>query len=495
MNISDKLQKAREYEKTNYERTLKEKPLFHAAAPIGWINDPNGFSAFREKYHLFFQYHPYGTEWGPMHWGHYTTRDFISWKLEPCALAPDMEYDRDGCFSGTAVAYNGRHIIMYTGVKEQRKSDGTVDVRQTQCIAVGNGTEYTKYENNPVITADILPKGSSAVDFRDPKIWRDEKGFWSLIGSKNEDGSGQLALFFSENSFEWKFLKMVDYCKNEYGKMWECPDFFELDEKHVLIVSPQFMHADGEEFHCGNNSIYFVGNYDAERLEWHRDVPHIIDHGLDFYAAQTVETFDGRRIMIAWMQSWDNHILPDEYNWSGIMTVPRELSIVDGKLIQRPVRELENYRSNKKEIESVHIDGAKEYTELDGINGRCIDLNLKIKEYNCSHFSVLVAADQKHQTEIRFDMRDKTVTTDRSRAGFKKDYICSRAMKITENDHRISARILVDKYSIEVFMNDGEAVMSTLIYTPEDADRIYFQTDGDVEFDVEKYEIQKGIEN
>lgn len=461
--------------------------------PIGWMNDPNGFSIFKGVCHLFFQYHPYSTHWGPMHWGHYTTEDFIRWELQPCAMAPDMEYDKDGCFSGTAVEWNGRHVLMYTSVNESPDQNGKNTVRQTQSIAFGDGVNYQKYEGNPVIKADLLPAGSSAADFRDPKLWRDEKGFWSVAGCKGSDGCGQLALFHSDNLTDWKFMKILDESKDEYGKMWECPDFFSLDGRQILIVSPQFMTSDGNEIHNGNNSIYFTGDYDSESMEWKRDVPHMIDFGLDFYAPQTVLLEDGRRIMIGWLQNWDNYLLPDEFRWSGMMTVPRELTLKDGRLIQNPVRELEHYRENKCCYSNYKLSSQDKRVDLPGVKGRCLDLTVALTQQEFKTFSIHLAAGQRYETVIRYDKERGILTTDRSRCGMWKDLLTERRITLEKEDmEQIEFRILLDKYSVELFVNHGKYAMSTLIYTPLSADGIFFETDGDAALDIEKYDIVTG---
>ena len=361
---SEKLAKAIAYEaKKKKERDEDKRPAFHVTPTTGWCNDPNGFSRFGEEYHLFYQYYPYENKWGPMHWGHCRTKDFIKWEELPCALAPDMEYDGQGCFSGTAVEHEGKHILMYTSVLEKDLEDGTHMVRQTQSIAIGDGENYEKVAENPVITADCLPEGSSPVDFRDPKIWKEDGRFYALIGSKAEDGSGQLALFTSEDALHWNYEKMIDQCKNRYGKMWECPDFFALDGCQVLIVSPQFMRAEGLEFHNGNNSIYFTGDYEKETMTYTRGDARQVDYGMDFYAPQTVETTDGRRVMIAWLQSWDNFMTPEDMDWTGLMTIPRELHVEDGSLVQLPVREIENYYTGERSYENVTLENQS--AELD----------------------------------------------------------------------------------------------------------------------------------
>ena len=162
------IHRARVFEQKYRDRLTPDlHPSFHLTAGVGWANDPNGFSRFDGAYHLFFQYYPYDVKWGPMHWGHAKTTDFLHWEFLPCALAPDTPYDKDGCFSGGAIELpDGRHLLMYTGVRNVRRSNGVVDGYQTQCIAIGDGTDYEKYEGNPVLTAADLPKGGSDIDFR-----------------------------------------------------------------------------------------------------------------------------------------------------------------------------------------------------------------------------------------------------------------------------------------------------------------------------------------
>jgi beta-fructofuranosidase len=177
---SEMLRKAREYEAEKREQARNALPVYHVTGGIGWINDPNGFSVYQGEYHLFFQYYPYDVTWGPMHWGHVKTKDFVRWEFLPAALAPDAPYDKDGCFSGSAVeSPDGRQILLYTGV---RKTE-TGDEFQTQCVAVGDGADYEKTAQNPVIDASMLPPGGSHVDFRDPKLWREGEGYRAVAAN------------------------------------------------------------------------------------------------------------------------------------------------------------------------------------------------------------------------------------------------------------------------------------------------------------------------
>lgn len=502
-NLSAKLKEAVAYEAEKGKQILqKTKPDFHVTPPVGWINDPNGFSLFQGEYHLFYQYHPYSVHWGPMHWGHCKTKDFITWEQLPCALAPDTEYDGQGCFSGSAVEADGKHILMYTSVREEEAEGGRI-VRQTQSIATGDGIRYEKAACNPVITADMLPEGSSFVDFRDPKIWKEGNTFYAVVGSLDSDGSGQIALFRAESIDDWKFVKILDRSQNRYGKMWECPDFFPLDGRQVLITSPQFMGAEGLEFHNGNNSVYFIGDYDPVNKEFRREKAFQIDYGTDFYAPQTLEAADGRRIMIGWLQNWDNYMTPEDFGWSGMMTLPRELSLRDGRLIQVPVRELSDYYGRKVESGPVTAEGgsflpgrdAKEESgsrtgiTVSGIRGRQFDMTVEIKEGDYERFEVALAADDTFQTSLFYEPETGVLTFDRRYSGQQHDTLCCRSAYVKKQNGRLKLRIVMDKYSVEVFVNDGEQAMTGLVYTRLSADEIRFGAKGRAEFEVDFYEL------
>ena len=489
---SKMLQKARDFEKKYLPYTTSEQPKFHVTGGIGWINDPNGFAPYKGEYHLFFQYYPYDTKWGPMHWGHVKTKDFIRWERLPAALAPDSDYDRDGCFSGGAVELpDGRHLLMYTGVRNIRRRNGMLESFQTQCIAIGDGVDYEKLPENPVIDSSSLPEGGSPHDFRDPKIWREGDKFYAVIGNRCADGSGTVLLFESEDAKTWRYLNVLSACHNQYGRMWECPDFFLLDGKHVLLVSPQEMAAIGLEFHPGNANVCLIGTFDRHASHLNRERVQAIDYGLDFYAPQTLLTEDGRRVMIAWMQNWEtSSCKPQEARIMGQMTLPRELSIRNGRLCQNPVRELENYRGVKIDYQNVLINGE---TSLRGVSGRCLDMTVTIRPGNESTlykwFRLYVARDGEHFTFIRYRPETGTIKVDRTHSGFPHDIVNIREFPVPLSNGTLKLRVVMDRNSLELFVNDGEQAASFVLYTPITAEAISFSSDGSVLVDVEKYEL------
>ena len=491
--ISEALQKARDFE-AQYGPHIpaSERPAFHATPTIGWMNDPNGFSIYKGEYHLFYQYHPYSNEWGPMHWGHLKSRDLIRWERLPAAMAPDMPYDASGCFSGGAVELpDGRHLLMYTGVQRGHNPDGFIQDIQTQCIAIGDGINYEKCLDNPVLDGKDLPEGGSTIDFRDPKIWREEDGtYYAVVGNRTEDSSGSILLYRSADALQWEFVRIIDRCNNQYGKMWECPDFFPLDGRQVLFTSPQEMAPVGLEFHAGNGTVCLIGDFDPGGKGFGRQSVQAIEYGLDFYAPQTLSAPDGRRIMIAWMQNWATvGAKPNHCRWFGQMNIPRELAVKDGRLIQNPVRELENYRGQCVMHRNIPVSGE---VNLPGIQGRMLDMTVTVRPTGTEPyrwFRIRVAKDGEHETIVRYRPSDGTVKLDRTRSGLPHDIVHTRSFLVRPRDGKIKLRIILDRFSLEVFVNDGEQAASAVIYTRQEAEAITFEAGGSVLLDVEKYDL------
>lgn len=476
--VSKQLEKARAYE-NEHKIDASEKPAFHYAAPVGWINDPNGFSWFDNEAHLFAQYHPYSSEWGPMHWAHQTTKDFIVWNLKPCALAPDQPYDDKGCFSGSAIEDDGKHVLMYTGVSMSEEGE-----RQQQCIAIGDGIEYEKLECNPVVGTNLLPDGCSKVDFRDPKLWKENGKYYVVTGSRADDGCGQILVFESENLTDWKLETIMAKSEKRLGYMWECPDFFYLEDKPILILSPQDMRAKGYSWHNGHNTAWITGEMKDHTFENWSAKP--LDFGLDFYAPQTMAAPDGRRILIAWMASWDNPLMKNN-KWASQMTLPRELTIENGMMMQRPVRELEAYKVPVLHVGSQTISGKFTHEDL---KGRCSELDLHIEEGDYETMTIVLAKDpeQGYETRLVIDNRKKLIEFDRTWAGIHNDFNTIRRAPMHEQGVK-DLRILLDRHSIEVFVNDGEMVMTNAIMTPAEADQIELIVDGSATMDIDLFAI------
>ncbi len=490
----DRLSRAREYEQQYGSQIAPlERPMFHVTPMVGWMNDPNGFSYYKGEYHLFYQYHPYTSHWGPMHWGHVVSKDLLHWEFRPAALAPDQPYDQGGCFSGSALTLpDGRHLLMYTGVRLEQQDNGRTCEVQTQCLAVGDGTDYEKYAGNPVLDEHDLPEGGSRFDFRDPKIWQTEDGTYRcVIGNRPADGSGQILLYTSPDGFHWSYKSTLAANQDRIGKMWECPDLFQLDGKWVLLTSPQDMLPQGFEYHNGNGTVCLIGTYDEETDTFIEEQDQAIDHGIDFYAPQTVEAPDGRRIMIGWMQNWDAcGIRSPEELWSGQMSLPRELSVRNGRLYQWPIRELDGLRRGKVVYEDVTVSGE---VRLAGIKGRRVDMELKIRpaegEPLYQKFAVRFAQDGQYRTSVSFRPRESVLKIDRKFSGSRRAIVHQRRSLVRSGAGALELRIILDSFSAEIFVNDGEQALSLTMYTDLAAEGISFFADGQAVMDITKYEL------
>ncbi len=483
------LERVRAFER---EQAMKlpagERPLFHLTPLVGWMNDPNGFCYYKGQYHLFYQYHPFSRQWGPMHWGHAVSDDLVHWTYMPCALAPDTAADAGGCFSGSAVETpDGQLMLVYTGVQPA----GTFRREtQAQCVAVGDGTDFEKSLLNPIVRHAHLPEGYSEFDFRDPKVWRDRDGMYRMVaGNRHEARQGTVVLLESPDGLDWRFVGEIDASSCEYGRMWECPDFFPLDGKQVLLVSPQEMHA-REEFHAGFGTVCLLGDWDEKDCRFERRAVQPVDHGLNFYAPQTLLAPDGRRIMIGWMDNWETcKEAPRRHPWYAQMSVPRELWVENGRLMQRPVREIEGLWQDTVTHNRVTV---REEAFLPGVQGRLLDMTVTLHTEGsaCRRFTLRVARDDEHYVQIRCDLARGELVFDRSRGGSHRDIVHTRHVRAEVQNGTLTLRLLLDKESVELFINGGERAVTSLIPTPLSADGITFAADAPVTLSVEAHHLK-----
>ena len=485
--MSNALEKARAIEKEKIrEYDPGKRPAFHLTGLTGWINDPNGFSFFGDRVHLFYQANPYDRQPGNIVWGHAVTEDLVHWTYLPCAIAPSENYDLDGCFSGSAVTLpDGRQLLMYTGFRNGDNGD----YRQVQCLAVGDGCDYVKYENNPVLSGPDVPEGGSTADFRDPKIWKENGRYKAIVANRAADGTGAILVYESEDAFSWTFRGTLAANNGRYGSMWECPDLFSLGDTDILIFSTQMSSGTDPAFHPGFETVCMHGRFDRETNRFLQEGAEPVDHGTDFYAPQTVLLPDGRRIMIAWMQNWETaRYYRDDLAFNGQMTIPREITFRNGRLIQNPVRELKSVHGRRVVHNGVEVSGCE---VLPGIGGRCIDLNVTVRPDGTAEgtrrFFIDLAAGNNVKTTLEYDPVLSQVSVDRTGSGFPYDIVNRRSIPVRLIEGTLRLRILLDRYSLELFINDGEQAASFVLYSPEDAEEIRFRSIGRTVIDAEQY--------
>lgn len=310
-----------------------ERFKFHYEPTVGWINDPNGLCQYNGKYHAFFQHYPYKSEWGPMHWGHAVSEDLIHWKELEVALTPNMQYEDDGgCFSGSALVKGNVMYLFYTSVSAQ--------FGQAQSMAFSrDGLHFDKYPGNPIICGGEQWNNK---DFRDPKVFEYDGRYFMVCGG-GMNGVGRILLFVSDNLTKWEYVDAI-FESADYGEALECPDLFELDGKWVLVFSAIKP--------IKYSSVFVIGSFDGKKFL--REDIQYCEAGPDFYAPQTFVDDIGRRIMIGWMYHWGK-ALPENVNYAGALSIPRQLHIRDGRIVNYPVAEASSLL--KSQNEHVEING------------------------------------------------------------------------------------------------------------------------------------------
>ena len=421
---------------------------YHLMPSGGWMNDPNGFSYFQGWYHIFYQYYPYAAEWGPMHWAHARSRDMLHWETLPAALKPDEK--EDGCFSGSAVVYEGKLWLIYTGHHTPNEKDPE-DFYQDQNIACSeDGIHFTKYEGNPVLRT---PKDNTK-HYRDPKVWQEGETFYMVLGSQDLDHLGRALIYQSKDLLHWERVSILSTAKSleTEGYMWECPDFFHLDGSDILLMSPQGLEADGDHFWNMNQTGYLIGHLDPEKKTLRHEDFREIDHGHDFYATQTMLTPDGRRVMIAWMNAWDSPMHEIEDGWAGALTLPRELRVRSGQLYQTPV--VETIELRQETILSGSMELEKDYNL-----GRTAELQLMLEHPEPG--VLLLLSDGNQLLQISLDTDQHRIIVSRSTKDGER-----AAVRKTSGSMRL--QIFIDKSSAEIFVNDGELTFTERVYWQND---------------------------
>lgn len=326
------------------------RPRWHLAAPVGLLNDPNGFIEHGGRYHLFYQWNPLGCEHSNKGWGHVSSTDLLHWQHEPIALLPTEAYESHGCYSGSAVSdEQGRLSLIYTG--NVKYPDGSRTA--FQCLARADG-EGGFDKLGPVLD---LPEGYSG-HVRDPKVWHDGQQWLMVLGARTQDDKGEVLLYRGQTLDKLQLLGPIAGSGRgglgEFGYMWECPDLFPLADRHVLISCPQGIAPQGEDYRNLYQCGWLAGQFDGEHFE--HGAFHELDRGFEFYAPQTTQDSQGRRLLFGWLG------LPEEnemsqptipYGWIHQMSCPRELFWQHEWLCQRPVAELAVLKGELTRFEGV----------------------------------------------------------------------------------------------------------------------------------------------
>jgi len=473
------VERANDYIQENREKVNpRYRPAFHVAPPVGWMNDPNGFVYYQGEYHLFYQFYPYNSQWGPMHWGHAKSKDLIHWEELPVALAPDEWYDKDGCFSGSAIEKDGRLYLMYTGHVVEDDV-----VTQTQCIAVSDdGITFEKLASNPVIGAELLGDEGSIHDCRDPKVIQHDGRYYSVLATKTPDNRGKILLFASDDLIQWSFFSVLLEGTATQGVMWECPDLFHLDGKDVLIMSPIQIQRDAHEYHNTSSTMAWIGEMDWESGTFLVENSHEMDYGMDYYAPQTLLDDQGRRILIAWMQMWERTYPTHElgHNWTGEMCLPRELSINHNRLVQLPVSEIYDYLTDQQVVENIEV--IKEPVSFPDVVTENVYLKI-VADLSQAQKLTMAFAKKEHQSLfMTYDKETALFSFSRENFGYaitgiEKEQVHTREFPVALIQDQLIIEIFRDTNAIEIFVNGQETCTSTF-YEMEASSELVFESQG-----------------
>ncbi|MHA1129168.1 MAG: glycoside hydrolase family 32 protein [Candidatus Helarchaeota archaeon] len=327
-------------------KTCPYRPQYHFIAPAQWMNDPNGTIYYKGEFHLFYQHNPFKTTWGSMHWGHAKSKDLVHWEHLPIALAPSYEKGEKHCFSGCCVNNNGVPSIIYTSIASKIK----VIKGAEQWLATSDDDmlTWTKYEGNPIMTDDL--HGYVKIrQWRDPYVWRENKHWFAVLGGHLKGtGYGATFLYQSENLKTWRYIGVLCEGTPEQGHNWECPNFFPIDQKHMLIISPH------------SQVLYALGKYKDYKFSpehW-----GVLDFGRPYYATNTLFDEKKRILLFGWIShGWLKDVKLT--GWNGCTSLPRVLDLnPGGNLTIRPAPELNILRGRHTHMEDLEIDSASPLT-------------------------------------------------------------------------------------------------------------------------------------
>ncbi|MFX0069609.1 MAG: glycoside hydrolase family 32 protein [Candidatus Hermodarchaeota archaeon] len=423
------------------------RPKYHFLAPANWMNDPNGPIFYKGEYHLFYQHNPYDDNWGHIHWGHAKSKDLVHWKHLPIALVPSTKSGEEHCFSGSCVNNDGIPSILYTSIGPNKRPE--TGAEQWLALSEDDMMSWRKYSSNPIMTLKI--HGNLDVrEWRDPYVWREDDHWYMVLGGHiHNSEKGVVLLYKSSDLIHWTYLNPLCEGKNVDKKTrrnWECPNFFPLGNKYILIVSPH------------NKVVYSVGSYENYKFtpeEW-----NYLDHGYVFYAPMTMLDSKKRRLMWAWIRDGG------EGGWNGCLTLPRVLTLgADNKLRFKPAPELQILRKECTHMEDIIL--SEEVSNLfNNIQTNSLEILLELEFIDAKSF------------KLQFFQPDENKKVDTIGIDIKKGKFWAGKEKgkidFLNHEKRFLLHIFIDRSVIEVFLNYRECLTSRMYYSSETAKNLIF---------------------
>jgi len=404
------------------------RPAYHFQPPANWNNDPNGMLFYNGYYHMFYQHNPYGDRWGWMHWGHARSRDLVHWEHMPIALWPSVEKGEAHCFSGSGfLKRNGKPILFYTSIGHEKPEHWAA-------LPLDDDLKnWEKSPANPIIVMD--DHGSQFIeDWRDPYLLREAGHVYMVTGGHPRGGKGSIMLYKALNPelTKWKFMG-IPFSGEEEN--WECPNFFKIGDKYVLVYSPH------------SNVRYYTGYFDPEKVKFTPIYHGIVDYtpSWNFYAPNTLQKNNGRRILFGWIPGFK-----ENQGWQGAISLPRDLSI-DGKgrLIQKPVPELRKLRGEQLTERNVKIQNSSKKLQINSpqfemilriANGGTDQIGLRFNDEKDKPFEILLTPGMIIFGEEKVDLNSSI------------------------NEKIQSVQFFFDRTVIEIYVNNGLFCVTKVIY-------------------------------
>lgn len=462
----------------------KHRPQVHFSPEKHWVNDPNGMVFSNGIYHLFFQYHPYSSVWGPMHWGHATSKDLIHWNREPIAIYPDSI---GTIFSGSAIVDKNNSsgfgkneqaplVAIFTQHNAENANAGRNDF-QNQSIAYSNdnGKTWVKYKGNPVL------KNPGIIDFRDPKVmWYEPQKKWVMTLATKDC----ISFYSSPNLIDWKKESEFGKTMGAHGGVWECPDLITFDDsgkqRWVLIVN---LNPGGPN--KGSGTQYFVGDFDGKTFVANHTDIRWLDYGPDNYAGVTWSNTGNKKILIGWMSNWMYANQVPTEKWKNAMTLPRDLKLkhINNEIFvsSQPVSSLSTIQLQPKQIQNILV---KKQLNINSLVGKIeFPCKLEISTAQAKHFFLTFSNAAGEELVVGFDSTRQQYFIDRTKAG-KSDFNNEFALKYFSprlpSNSALKLMLVLDASSIELFADDGLTVMTAVYFPTLPYNQINIQAQGNL---------------
>ncbi len=403
------------------------RPIYHLQPPANWNNDPNGTLYYNGYYHMFYQHNPFADHWNWMHWGHMRSRDLVTWEHLPIALWPSLERGEEHCFSGSAIVNrDGEPMLFYTSIGHDAPEHWVAIPRDEELI------EWEKHPGNPILTIDDH-KGAVIEDWRDPQLIHEGDETLMVIGGHPDDMGGSIMLYKALNDelTQWDYLGVAFSGEEEN---WECPNFFRVGDKWVVIYSPH------------GQVMYYSGNFDLETYRFEPEQKGGVDMGENFYAPNTMEDGKGRRLLWGWIPGFK-----ENQGWQGAITIPRHLTVSpEGWLIQEPVEELVALRGELAHSGAFVMEEGT--MDLD-VPGHEFELVAEFSNTSACTFGIRLNLEEEGET-FEISVKD-------DRINFGEREISLDPFDLGDN---LSFRLFFDRTIVELYVNGGLICATSVVY-------------------------------